>query len=98
MSTTAASPLPDGSALRQRLSALRQRLWLIAAWRGAAWLTAIVLGALVVFGLVDYRLTLWDPRFSLPPLVRALVLVGALVSSALVAWYQLLLPLSEPMD
>ncbi len=88
---TVTRPMPDGTALRNRFAALRNRLRFVALWRGAGWLAAITLGVLIVFGTADFFLPLF-------PLVRAVILCGTLAAAGLVAWKLLVVPLSEPMD
>jgi hypothetical protein len=81
----------EGTHLRQRLAALRHRIFLVATFRGTAWLVAVVLFTLVCGGLLDWRL-------HLPGLVRAFILVGMLGGAGLVIRALLWRPLSEPTD
>src|SRR5262249_49676754 len=83
--------LLDGTMLRQRLAALRHRLWLVATVRGVGLLLTVLLATAVIAGLLDWR-------WHLPALVRAVVLVGTLTGSILVAYRYLFRPLSAPND
>lgn len=81
----------DGTMLRQRLSALRRRLRLVATVRGTGLLLTVLLATAVVAGLLDWR-------WHLPALVRAVVLIGSLAGGIIVAYRYLFRPLSAPSD
>ena len=90
-STSAARPAPGPETLRQRLAALRRQLRLVAAVRGGGWLLAVVLVPVVAAGLLDWR-------FHLPPLVRAVLLIGTLTAAGLVGLRHLFRPLRYRTD
>ncbi|HZZ82589.1 MAG TPA: hypothetical protein VFE62_29085, partial [Gemmataceae bacterium] len=77
--------------LRQRLAALRRRLRFVATVRGSGLLLTVLLATAVIAGLFDWR-------WHLPALVRAVVLVGTMVGSVIVAYRYLFRPLSAPSD
>src|SRR6267142_1205867 len=77
--------------LEARVAALRRRRRAIVTFRGVCWFGALVLTVAVVAGLLDWQ-------FHLPGLVRAVLLVGALVGGGIVAFRYLIRPLSEPCD
>jgi hypothetical protein len=77
--------------LRQRLASLRRRIHLVATVRGVGFLLTILLATAIVAGLLDWR-------WHLPGLVRAVVLVGTLVSAVFVAYRYLFCPWSAPSD
>ncbi len=89
--TATARQAPSPDALRQRLAALRRRLRLVAACRGTGWLLAATLAAFCAAGLLDWR-------FHLPPLVRAIFLVGTLVAAGLIVLRSLVRPLAARAD
>src|SRR5271163_4577049 len=77
----------DASPLRQRLAALRRRLYFVATVRGVGWLLTVLVAATVVAGVLDWR-------WHLPGLVRAVFLAAALAGAAMVAIRYLFKPLS----
>jgi hypothetical protein len=87
----ATRPGLDASPLRQRLAALRRRLYLVATVRGAGWLLTVLVATAVVAGVLDWR-------WHLPGTVRAVFLVAALAGAAVVAVRYLLRPLSARSD
>jgi hypothetical protein len=84
-------PILDGTMLRQRLTALRRRLRLVAAVRGTGLLLTVVLATAIVAGLLDWH-------WHLPALVRAVTLVATLAGGIFVAYRYLYRPLSAPSD
>ncbi len=84
-------PVLDGAMLWQRLASLRRRMRLVATVRGAGFLLTVLLATAAVAGLIDWR-------WHLPPLVRAVVLVGTLAGGIFVAYRYLFRPLSAPSD
>jgi hypothetical protein len=88
---TAKRTVLDGTRLRQRLSALRRRLWLVAIVRGAGLLLTVLLASTVISGLLDWR-------WHIPALVRGVVLVATLTGGIVVAYRYLFRPLSAPSD
>jgi hypothetical protein len=92
MPATATKWKPPGpETLRQRLAAVRRRLLFVRTARGTGWLIAALLLPVIVAGFLDWR-------FHLPPLVRALFLIGTLVTAGLVTLRYLLQPLSDRTD
>src|SRR5579872_1813277 len=87
----ATRPGYDASPLRQRLAALRRRLYLVATVRGVGWLLTVLVATAVVAGVLDWR-------WHLPGLVRAVFLVAALAGAAIIAIRYLLKPLSAKAD
>src|SRR5205823_927317 len=85
------SPQVDPKRLFGRFAGLRFRLRLVTVLQGFATVAAILLGGAAVEGMLDWR-------FSLPPLVRALILVGLLAASGWAIIRFLLIPLRTPSD
>jgi hypothetical protein len=88
---TVTQPVPDARVLRNRLAALRRRLYGVTILRGVSWLLTILLLGAVVGGVLDWR-------FHLPGLVRAVILVATLTGSAFIAFRFLFKPLSGRTD
>jgi hypothetical protein len=84
-------PILDGTMLRQRLAALRRRLWVVASVRGIGLLLTVLLATAVVAGLLDWH-------WHLPALIRAVILVATLVGGIFVFYRYLYRPLSAPND
>ncbi len=77
--------------LHNRLAALRRRLRVVTLWRGVGSVLALVLAcALFAFAL--------DWAFSLPSMVRAIVLVSILAATGYVGHQYLIRPLREKTD
>ncbi|MCI0463480.1 MAG: hypothetical protein L0Z62_41610 [Gemmataceae bacterium] len=84
-------------SLRKRLADLRRRLWLVAAFQGVCWAIAVLVGSVALACLIDQAVYLRTGR-DLPALIRALVLVGIVSGSAVVAYRFLFRPLSARTD
>src|SRR5947209_1516561 len=77
--------------LQSRLAVLRRRLRLVVTFRGGCWALAVLVGAVALACLGDQTLYQRGQR-GLPVLFRALLLVGALGGTAVVAYRFLLKP------
>src|SRR5262249_38293908 len=77
--------------LQQRLCALRRRLRFVVTFRGGCWLIALLVGSAASVGAL-HRLV------NLPPLVRALFLVGILSGAVFLAYRYLVRPLWAKTD
>jgi hypothetical protein len=77
--------------LLRRLASLRRKVRFLDGWLGVCALIALILGVAVTEGVLDF----W---MHLPSLVRAVLLVGLLVSSGYVAYRFILRPFSKPCD
>jgi hypothetical protein len=78
--------------LLSRLASLRRRVRLLEGWQGLCALVIVAVGAALVAGLLDWWV-IW-----LPSLVRAVLLVGIVTGTALVAYRYLYLPFRAPCD
>ena len=87
----ATRPGYDASPLRQRLAALRRRLYFVATVRGVGWLLTVLVATTIVAGVLDWR-------WHLPGLVRAVFLAGALAYAAIIAIRYLFKPLTARSD
>lgn len=87
----ALSPQMDPKRLIARLAGLRFRLRLAAVVLGVSAVTAILVGGTAAAGLLDWR-------FGLPPLVRAMALVGILGAAGFALLRILVAPLRQPID
>jgi hypothetical protein len=81
----------DKNPLRLRLGALRRRLRMVVAVRGVGWLLTLLLLTVAGAGALDWA-------WHLPPLVRALILVGVLAGIGVVGMVYLLKPLLDRID
>ena len=79
--------------LQLRLAALRRRLRLVVTFRGVSVILALLVAAAVAAGVVDWRIP-----GHLPSLIRALLLVSALVLAGCMGYRHLLRPLWANAD
>jgi hypothetical protein len=77
--------------LLSRLASLRRRVLLLEGWRGVCALATLVAGTMLVVGLLDWSV-------QLPSLIRALLLVGIVTGSALMAYRYLFVPFRSRCD